>query len=127
MNIQEIKESVQSSHINFLFGAGLSTPFLPLLGDIEARLSTEKKKNEIIKIKKEYFEKVMMPNLDVIANTIEHSKQADFEDTYKPYKDFFELMSRILLKRKNTILSKQVNVFTTNIDILLETVLEASN
>jgi len=33
--IQELLEIIQSSNINFLFGAGISTPFLPLLGDIE--------------------------------------------------------------------------------------------
>jgi len=127
MNIQEIKEAVQSSHINFLFGAGLSNPFLPLLGDIETRLSNEARKPERIKIKKEYFEKVMMPNLDVISGKIDATKQADFDATCKAYKDFFELISHILLKRKNTILSKQANIFTTNIDVLMETVLEESS
>lgn len=126
MNIQEIKETIQSSHVNFLIGAGLSTPFLPLLGDIEIRLSSEKKKAERIKIKKEYFEKVMSPNLDVVANQVETTKQSDFDATIKAYKTFFELIGHILLKRKNTILSKQANVFTTNIDILMEKVLEES-
>lgn len=37
------------------------------------------------------------------------------------------MLSLILLKRKSTILSKQANVFTTNIDIIIETVLEACN
>lgn len=127
MNIQEIKEAIQSSHINFLFGAGLSNPFLPLLGDIETRLSSETRKSERIKIKKEYFEKIMMPNLDVISGNIDATKQADFDSTCKAYKDFFELISHILLKRKNTILSKQANIFTTNIDVLMETVLEESS
>jgi|SRR3989338_462507 len=127
MNIQEIKETVQSSHINFFIGAGLSAPFLPLLGDIETRLSKETKKAERIKIKKEYFEKVMVPNLDVVSGQIDASKQSDFESTRKAYKNFFEQIGHILLKRKNTILSKQANVFTTNVDILMETVLEESS
>lgn len=126
LNMNELKEVVQSSHINFLIGSGLSTPFLPLLGDIETRLSYETKKTERTKIKKEYFEKVMIPNLDIVADEIEESKQADFKKTHKCYKDFFELVGLILLKRKNTILSKQANIFTTNIDILMETVMEES-
>ena len=126
MNIQEIKEVVQSSHLNFLIGAGLSTPFLPLLGDIETRLSNETKSAERTKIKKEYFEKVMMPNLEIVSDKINAGKKSDFDKTYKDYKDFFELLSHILLKRESTILSKQTNIFTTNIDILMETVLEQS-
>lgn len=122
--IQEIKDVVQSSHVNFLFGAGLSNPYLPLLGDIETRLSSEKKTADRIKIKKEYFEKVMLPNLEIISGNINTSKQDDFEATHKAYKNFFELIGHILLHRKNTILSKQANVFTTNIDILMETALE---
>ncbi|MCX6739616.1 MAG: SIR2 family protein [Candidatus Parcubacteria bacterium] len=125
--IQEIREGLQSSHVNFLFGAGLSTPYLPLLGDIEIRLSRERKSAERIKIKKEYFEKVMIPNLEIINNDITSSKQNDFNITQKAYKDFFELIGHILLHRKNTILSKQVNIFTTNIDILMEVALEELN
>ena len=127
MNNQEIKETVQSSHLNFLIGAGLSTPFLPLLGDIETRLSNETRKVERIKIKKEYFQKVMIPNLEIVADKIETSKQSDFKKTRKDYKEFFELIGRILLKRESTILSKQANIFTTNIDILMENVLEESD
>lgn len=126
MNIQEMKEVVQSSHLNFLIGSGLSTPFLPLLGDIETRLSNETKKVERVKIKKEYFEKVISPNLDIISDTIDSTKKSDFEKTLKDYKDFFEFLGRILLRRKNTILSKQTNIFTTNIDILMEIALEES-
>ena len=126
MNNQEIKETVQSSHLNFLIGAGLSTPFLPLLGDIETRLSNETRKAERIKIKKEYFQKVMMPNLEIVTDKVETSKQSGFKKTCKNYKEFFELIARILLKRESTILSKQANIFTTNIDILMETVLEES-
>lgn len=122
--MQEIRDVVQSSHINFLFGAGLSNPYLPLLGDIETRLSGEKSTAERIKIKKEYFEKVMLPNLEVINGNINTSKQDDFKATHKAYKNFFEFVGHILLHRKNTILSKQTNIFTTNIDILMETALE---
>jgi len=124
--LQEIKDSVQSSHLNFFVGAGLSTPFLPLLGDIETRLSKTIKKEERIKIEKEYFEKVMLPNIDVINDTIEASKQEAFKSTHEAYKKFFELIGHILLKRKNTILSKQANIFTTNVDILMEKALEES-
>ncbi len=124
MNIQEIKETIQSSHINFLIGAGLSTPFLPLLGDIESRLSKESNKTRRILIEKEYLQNVILPNIDVISKQIVVSKQDDYNVTINSYKKFFDLIAQMLLARKNTILSKQANIFTTNIDILLETAIE---
>jgi len=40
------------------------------------------------------------------------------------YKDFLVLLNTIVLKRKSSILSKQVNLFTTNIDVFIEKALE---
>lgn len=123
----EIKEIIESSNINFLIGAGLSDPFLPLLNTIETRLTAEQDEAKRIPIYKEYFEKVMCPNLDIIENTVDKTDGSDFQVTYKRYKDFFEAISYILLKRKSTILSKQANIFTTNIDVMMETVMEDGN
>lgn len=128
MNKQdEIKEIIESSNVNFLIGAGASSPFLPLLNDVEQRLTSEKNEAKRIPIYKEYFEKVMCPNLDIIDGTVDKSEKSLFLKTYKNYKNFFELISSILLKRKSTILSKQANIFTTNIDIMMETAMEESN
>jgi NAD-dependent SIR2 family protein deacetylase len=121
---KEIEEVIQSSHINFLFGAGVSHPFLPLLGDIETRLSGDKNEDERRNIKKEYFEKVMSPNIEVVNKNADILKQAKYKTTHEAYKNFFEDIGLTLLHRKNTILSKQANVFTTNIDILMENALE---
>jgi len=127
VNVQKMKEIVQSSNINFLIGSGLSTPFLPVLNDIETRLTAEKDEAKKIEIYKEYFQKVMLPNKKIVDCSIDKSAGSDFQKTYTNYKDFFILISLILLKRKSTILSKQANVFTANIDIVIETVLEACN
>jgi hypothetical protein len=48
----------------------------------------------------------------------------DYVKTKNSYNSFFFALSDVLLQRKSTILSKQINLFTTNIDILLETSLE---
>lgn len=126
MNIQEIMEVIQSSHLNFLVGAGASAPFLPPLGDIETRLTNEANRTKRIKIKKEYFEKIIIPNLHIIRDSLGVA-QPNFNQTMAGYKNFFELVNLVLLKRKSTLLSKQVNIFTTNIDILMEIALEKSN
>lgn len=121
------REMLQSANLNFLIGAGLSTPYLPLLGDIETRLTAEPDESSRIPIYKEYFEKVMVPNLRVIQGNIPAGEKSKCDEVHKNYKTFFELLSKILLRRKSTILSKQANIFTTNIDIFMETALEESN
>jgi len=119
--IQELSEVIQSSNINFLLGAGVSTPFLPLLGNIEKMLNDAKTQSEIEKHYKEYFNKVMLPNKNIIDNSFSSD---NCEKTKKSYDNFFLALAEVILQRKNTILSKQVNVFTTNIDVLIETSLE---
>lgn len=127
LNMTEIVEVIQSCNLNFLIGSGLSTPFLPMLNDIETKLSKEKDVDKRIEIYKEYCSGVMLPNIDIIKDTIPSTKNKDFKETSDYYKDFFRLISQILLKRKSTILSKQANIFTTNIDIFMETIMEESN
>lgn len=120
LEIRELAEVIQSSNLNFLFGAGLSRPFLPVLGDIEKRLN-EAEEDAKEAIHKEYFEKVMLPNKGVINGT---ESSTNYQETKTSYEEFCRVMSEILLKRKSTILSKQANIFTTNVDVLLETALE---
>ena len=127
LNLKEMTEIIQSSHLNFLIGSGLSVPYLPTLNDIEVRLCKEKDEAKRIKIYKEYFEKTMLPNKAIIDGSADRNEGANFKLTYDSYRKFFEIFSFILLKRKSTILSKQANVFTTNMDVLMEIVLEECN
>ena len=120
--LQELSEVIQSSNINFLLGAGASTPFLPLLGNIEQTLNNTKDYNVKETQYKKYFNEVMLPNKKIISNVL--ISDDNFQKTKSAYKNFFQVLSEIVLRRKSTILSKQVNLFTTNIDILMETVLE---
>lgn len=127
VNFQEMKEIIQSSHLNFLIGAGLSAPFLPLLNDIEVRLTNEKDETKKIEIYKEFFNGVMLPNKEIVGGTVDKTDGSKFRIVYDGYQKFFELISAILLKRESSLLSKQANIFSTNIDVLMESVLEDSN
>jgi excisionase family DNA binding protein len=126
--IKLIKDIIQSSNLNFLIGSGLSTPFLPLLNDIETRLDNAKNKKQRYEISKEYFEKVMLPNKSILnkefANTAEATK---YLGVITQYKIFLNQVSEIMFDRKGTILCKQANIFTTNIDIFIEQALEENN
>ncbi len=124
--IKKITREIESSNINFLIGAWLSRPFLQVLKNIEKDLiEAENKgdKKKILELKREYFEWVMEGNLKIT----EDIKDALKDETLKNYKDFYKALNRVLLKRENSLLTKQVNIFTTNIDVFSEKALEELN
>lgn len=131
--INEIKSVMQDCNINFLIGSGLSSPYLSLLGETE-RLLTElshKKENEEIEkdlekiirasLYKGFFDSVISKNIHVLELS---NKNEVLNSTLESYKTFVKLINTILLKRKSSILSRQVNLFTTNFDIFLEKSME---
>lgn len=117
----ELRKCLDSTNINFLIGSGLSRPYLDVLNGIEEFLCDKtKSSNEIIDKKKEYFEKVMEGNLKIVDNVTESDK----DKVLNGYKEFYRTLNSIVLKRETSILNKQVNIFTTNIDVFSEMALE---
>lgn len=123
----QIKNAIQSSNINFLFGSGLSSPYLKTLGEVEIRL-TELDRDDLISqdlkdiirasIRKSYLDRCISGNVPLIEN------HDDSLPILSLYKKWLILLNRIILKRKSTLLNKQVNLFTTNMDIFTEIALE---
>lgn len=122
MEIAKLKTFIQSANINFLFGSGLSIPYLSTLGDIETwltELSTDNSisdvQRQVVKasIYKEYFTNVILPN---------HTKTIakDYDTVINGYIRFLIVWNEIINKRANRLLTKQVNIYTTNIDTLVE-------
>lgn len=138
------KNIFQDCNINFLIGSGLSNPFFGTLGNIESWLEgledlrSEKSisDNEYLLIKatlyKTYFDVAMKGNIDVHSaeitldeyETTEITSQEKLNNTYKAYKDFFKTLNHILYERRSNTVNKQINLFTTNIDIFNEKLLE---
>jgi SIR2-like domain len=124
--IARIKDVIQDCNLNFLIGSGLSSPYLKTLGNIEillTQLAEADLENELViliraSLYKEYFDGVMANNLKVIE------AHPESEGVLKNYRIFIDLINSILLRRKSTILSKEANIFTTNIDVFLEKALE---
>ena len=123
MRIETIKYYIQSANINFLYGSGLSRPFLAVLGNIEkwlTELHEERQKNgkkvmyDIVEasILKRYFETVMLPNINPSGPY--------YEITRAEYQRFLQTWNELINKRNNRLVGKQVNLFTTNIDLLME-------
>ncbi|RRD35666.1 hypothetical protein EII31_04770 [Leucobacter sp. OH2974_COT-288] len=130
-NLQRLRSIVESANLNFLVGAGTSNGFFPMLGNIEESL-TELADEEISEnakalvrasIQAYFFNEVISPNLKILKGDLSGLNQAETE-ALQSYKNFVRTLNRILLLRRNSILSKQVNIFTTNIDMLFEVAME---
>ena len=122
MNANDLKNFIQSANINFLIGSGLSMPYLTTLGGIEKnlealndRIDLTLEEQNLIKasIFREYFKKVMLPNQDIYD-------QGKYGVVLNNYKDFISVWNSIMHNRCGNLRSKQVNVFSTNIDMFFE-------
>jgi hypothetical protein len=113
-DIVKLKGTVQDSNLNFLIGSGLSSPYLKTLGNIETLLtqlenaSIEEVVRQILRcsLYKTYFDGVISKNRRVLEGDIEAAT------TLNAYMDFLRLINTLLLKRKSTILGKEVNANT---------------
>jgi hypothetical protein len=126
LNLNEIRDTIQDCNINFLIGSGMSTPYLEILGNVEVLLSIlqskklRDKERKIIEasLYKKYFDGVIVRNIEILENS------PSSLDVFNAYKAFLQSVNSILLNRKSTILSKEVNISTTNVDIFLEKALD---
>jgi hypothetical protein len=124
--IKKIRDIIQDCNLNFLLGSGLSAPYLKTLGTIESLLTEveqrELPRDEVKLIRaslyRKYFVDALAKNLGILTD----------DDGAGPilenYRQFVRLINSILLRRKSSILNKEANLFTTNVDIFLEKALE---
>lgn len=129
--VEKIRKVAEVSHLNFLFGAGVSAPFIKPLPEVEQKMDKAEeqgKTEELTDLKKEFYSKVMLPCIDIKSYSYSKDKEnetkKEITETYENYRAFLIEITRYLLSRKSTLLDKQVNLFTTNIDIFIEKVLE---
>ena len=127
MDYKTLINYLQTANINFLIGSGASRPFLETLGDVEVWLTelakegdglTEVQKKALrASIYKSYFDKAIGRNQTKLPNDC-------YKDTIKQYALFLSTLNEILNRRGNRLTPKQVNLFTTNIDTLIENAVE---
>jgi hypothetical protein len=122
-----LKDTIQDCNINCLIGSGLSAPYLSTLGCIETLLTALDEKEglhanqkKVIRasLYKKYFDDVIAKNINVL------NPDAPVRAVLDYYHTFLRTLNAILQRRRVTILSKEANLFTTNIDVLLEKSLE---
>lgn len=135
--LEKIKKILESCHINFLIGSGASTDYFETLNMVE-NLLTELNDNQhfidednfkIIdcSIKFAYFQKCIRGNLGFIDKRIAVERKIEFRNTMKNYCQLISSINTILTRRKTNIISKQINLFTTNMDLFLDYTLEKLN
>ncbi|MFY4789040.1 SIR2 family protein [Aliarcobacter butzleri] len=127
-------DRIQDSNINFLFGSGMSAGYLDILSNIEQLLTelnndktiTDDKKSLLrASILNKYFEGVIEKNSNILDYTsLEPEVILSIQWTLDSYRNFFKTINQLILLRRNKLLSKQVNIFTTNIDVFLERAIE---
>lgn len=126
MNIQTLKNYIQSANVSFLLGSGCSRPFLSTLGDVEKLLTeldadttSSEECKDIVKasIYKAYFEAAIYPNFSM-------EPSSERSTSISAYKTFLSTWNEIISKRGSRLLAKQVNIYTTNVDTLIENAAE---
>ncbi len=135
MDIDRLQKIIESCHVNFLIGSGASRNYLDTLWNIEDLLTSLDQETDRdsdsykvldTSIKYWYFDKCMRGNLMLCDSkyTLTDGQQENFQVTINNYQNFIKALNVILLKRKTSLLTKQVNLFTTNMDIFLDKVLD---
>lgn len=132
MKYEDIKKVIESCHLNLLIGSGASKPFLNTLTDIEKALDNLQKKVGLseeqndasvlklieVSIKHYYFKNCIEKNIELLAINDKSN------ETLNTYIDLLQSIQTILVKRSTNIISKQVNLFTSNMDVFLDVALE---
>lgn len=118
LNNKELKEIIQSGHINLLIGSGCSLDYLSTLKDIEGRMNIESTKEAA---QKDYYI-LIRKSKAILNNELETSstEKSKLSKTKQNYDSFLSFWAETISKRFLHIVNKQVNIFTTNFDMFME-------
>ena len=118
LNDKELKEIIQSGHINLLIGSGCSLDYLSTLNDIESRMNDDATKEAA---QKDYYA-LIRKSKAALNNSRETDgiEKAKLIQTQQNYDAFLGFWADTIAKRSLHIVNKQVNVFTTNFDMFTE-------
>ena len=115
---KELKEIIQSGHINLLIGSGCSLDYLTTLKDIENRMNVKGTKKQA---QKDYY-KLIKKSKACLNESIETDaeEKRKLTKTKENYDSFLGFWANTISSRSLHIVNKQVNIFTTNFDMFME-------
>lgn len=115
-----LERYVQSAHLSFLFGSGASIPAIQLAGTVEQEIDnhlTASEYNEANEKALTFIEELEYQHGFLAAG---YTEGDDTDITLQNYLRFLSSIDRILFERKNILLPRQANIFTTNYDEFFE-------
>ena len=118
--VSKILESyLQSSYVSFLIGSGASMPAIQVAGSIEAEINELIEADELVEanLKAISFIEEIEKKHFAISIGIEDEETAQ---THSNYVEFLTALDLLLFQRKNILLPRQANIFTTNYDFFIE-------
>ncbi|RFA13750.1 hypothetical protein B7R22_11685 [Subtercola boreus] len=127
LTVEELRDIVQDANLNFLLGAGASADLLKPLGAVEdwlTQLSRDEAtaRSRLDRVRASvyayFFEGVIAPNQNILA------EDSDADAVLQSYRKFLRTVNTLLVRRRSSILDKQVNLFTTNVDVAVEVAAE---
>lgn len=118
---QFLEPYLQSGNLNFLIGSGASAPAIKTAGNIEAEINTLLAANNEVDANKKSFEFITTVSTanSKISSTFGPVPSA-IKNAKTNYTKFLASIDKILFARKNILLPRQTNIFTTNYDMFLE-------
>lgn len=120
--VEMLGRYIQSGNINILVGSGASQPAIDLAGTIEKDIDEKleaKEYDEANKIALKFIEKLEAQQSSSTGQCTSNEKDNQ-KKTLDNYVKFLKELDRILFERKNVLLPRQANIFTTNYDMFLE-------
>lgn len=117
--IRLMEAYIQSGNLNFLLGSGASMPAINVAGNIEAEIDSlliGGNVEDANLLALDFIEELAETNANLIANI--HDEE--LHETTSNYSLFLSTIDNILFRRKNILIPRHANVFTTNYDLFLE-------
>lgn len=115
----KLARAVQSSHLNFLIGAGASYPAIQVAGSVEAEIKEliEQEKLEAARAKTfGFLRQFHQPMKQLVSG----APSADVAATLQGYGAFIGAIDAVLAERKTRLFPRQATIFTTNYDLFVE-------
>ncbi|MGJ5116977.1 SIR2 family protein [Bradyrhizobium oligotrophicum] len=113
----------QSGNLNFLIGSGASFPAIQTAGNIESEINSllaANKEDEAAQKSLQFIKKISEANSKISTTAFGSSTLVPFRKVKDSYTKFLSSIDRILFARKNILLARQANIFTTNYDVFIE-------